>query len=202
MIAESLNFPKTIVLWILKGDLGKRKLCGRFVPNPLTPEQREDRYIVSRHYHDGRYRQKFFKQNYYGRWDLVFCLWPRNKATQFWMGWWDMPSAEDTEIPKVPHQDHVDNFFRLSRLSAQRIRTRWKKVNAEFYKGVMDFLLKCIQCVRPAAICSRDFFLHAHKDASVANFWPTKNVTALFNPRTLQIYFRQIIFCSPSWKWS
>jgi len=25
--------------------------------------------------------------------------------------WWDIPSAEETEIPKVLHQDHVDNFF-------------------------------------------------------------------------------------------
>jgi len=38
MIAESLNIPK-----ILKEDLGKRKLCARFVPHSLTPEQREDR---------------------------------------------------------------------------------------------------------------------------------------------------------------
>jgi hypothetical protein len=29
----------------------------------------------------------------------------------------------------------------------------------EFYKGVMDSLLKRIQRVRPAAFCSRDFFL-------------------------------------------
>jgi hypothetical protein len=42
LIAESLNIPKTIVLWILKGDLGKRKLCACFVPHSLTPEQRED----------------------------------------------------------------------------------------------------------------------------------------------------------------
>jgi len=41
MIAESLNIPKTVVLRILKGDLGKRKLCARFVPHCLTPEQRE-----------------------------------------------------------------------------------------------------------------------------------------------------------------
>jgi hypothetical protein len=27
------------------------------------------------------------------------------------MGWCDIPSVEDTEIPKVPRQDHVDNFF-------------------------------------------------------------------------------------------
>jgi hypothetical protein len=41
--------------------------------------------------------------------------------------------------------------------SAQRIRTK----GGEFYKGVMDRLLKRIQRVRPAAFCSRDFFLVA-----------------------------------------
>ena len=43
MIAESLIIPKTVVLRVLKEDLGKRKLCARFVPHCLTPEQREDR---------------------------------------------------------------------------------------------------------------------------------------------------------------
>jgi hypothetical protein len=43
MTAESLNIPKTVVLRILKEDLGKRKLCARFVPHFLVPEQREDR---------------------------------------------------------------------------------------------------------------------------------------------------------------
>jgi hypothetical protein len=42
MIAESLNTPKTVVFQILKEDLGKRKLCARFVPRSLTPEQREE----------------------------------------------------------------------------------------------------------------------------------------------------------------
>ena len=42
MIAESLNIPKSVVLRILKEDLGERKSCARFVPHSLTPEQRED----------------------------------------------------------------------------------------------------------------------------------------------------------------
>jgi hypothetical protein len=42
MIAESFNIPKTIVLWILKEDLEMRKLCARFVPHSLIPEQREN----------------------------------------------------------------------------------------------------------------------------------------------------------------
>jgi hypothetical protein len=42
MITESFNMPKTIVLQILKEDLGKTKLCAHSVPYSLTPEQRED----------------------------------------------------------------------------------------------------------------------------------------------------------------
>jgi hypothetical protein len=43
MIAESLSISKTVVLQILREDLGKRELCAHFVPHSLTPEQREDR---------------------------------------------------------------------------------------------------------------------------------------------------------------
>jgi len=42
MIAESLNIPKTVVLRIMKEDLGNRKLCARFVPHCLTSEPKED----------------------------------------------------------------------------------------------------------------------------------------------------------------
>jgi histone-lysine N-methyltransferase SETMAR len=59
MIVESLNIPTTVVLQILKEDLGKRKLCARLVPHFLTPEQREDGVILPRH-RDGRCRQIFF----------------------------------------------------------------------------------------------------------------------------------------------
>ena len=74
-----------------------------------------------------------------------------------------------------------------------------KTVNAEFYKGVMDRLLKRIQRVRPATFCSRDFFLlhdnaPAHKAESIRQFLTQKNVTTRYPSRTLQIYLRQIIF--------
>jgi hypothetical protein len=60
MIAGSLNIPKTVVLRILKEDLGKNKLCTRCVPHCLTPEQREDRVTsCQRHYRDVRCRQFF-----------------------------------------------------------------------------------------------------------------------------------------------
>jgi hypothetical protein len=60
-----------------------------------------------------------------------------------------------------------------------------RRVNADFFKGVMDRLLKCIQRVRPDAFCSRDFFLlhdnaPAHKAASVCQFvTPKKRYNSL-----------------------
>jgi len=61
-----------------------------------------------------------------------------------------------------------------------------KTVNAEFYKGVMDNLLKRIQKVCPVVFCSRDFFLlhdnaSVHKAASVCQFLVPKNVTTLYS---------------------
>jgi len=159
MIAESLNTPKTVVLRILKEDLGKRKLCPRFVPHSLTPEQWEDRVTSCQNIIAIADADKSFSQNHYRRWDLVFWLWPQNKATEFWKGWWDVPSAQETEIPKVPHQDHVDKFFNSQGVVHKEFTPEGKTVNAEFYKGVKDRLLQHIQRVPPAAFCPRDVFL-------------------------------------------
>jgi len=91
---------------------GKEKVVCTFCSTLLEPWSKgRSRHILPKHYRDDRCRQNFFRQNYYGRWDLVFCLWPRNKAKEFWIGWWDIASAEETKIRKVPHQDHVDKIF-------------------------------------------------------------------------------------------
>jgi len=41
--ADTLGIPKTVVLWILRDDLKKRKLCSTFVPHALTREQMDER---------------------------------------------------------------------------------------------------------------------------------------------------------------
>ena len=117
----------------------------------------------------------------------MFRLWPRNKATDFWMGWWDILSAEETEIPKVPHQDQVDNFFRISRHVHKQFIQVEKTVNAEFYKGAINRPLKRIQRVRPTAFCSRNFscctIMRPPTKLQVsANFWPPKKLQPFVTP--------------------
>jgi len=118
-------------------------------------------------------------------------------------GWVRHPLGRRNKFRRSPHQDLVDNFFDFQSIVHKEFVPEGKTVNAEFYKGVMDSLLKRIQRVRPDAFCSRDFFLlhdnaPAHKAASVCQFLTQKNVTTLYHPRTVQLYLRQIIFCSPS----
>jgi hypothetical protein len=113
MTAESLIIPKTVALRILKEDLGKRKLCASFVPHSLTPEKKEDRAtscqdIIAMADADKILFKKIIKG------DETWCFFYDPEIKQ-------QGSECVGETPprrkklKVPHQDHVDNFFRLSR---------------------------------------------------------------------------------------
>ena len=45
MIADCLNIGKETVCRIVTKDLGKRKICVRFVPHALTTEQKQERGV-------------------------------------------------------------------------------------------------------------------------------------------------------------
>ena len=45
MIADRLNIGKETVRRIVTEDLGKRKICARFVPHALTTEQKQERAL-------------------------------------------------------------------------------------------------------------------------------------------------------------
>ena len=45
MIADRLNIGKETVCWIVTEDLGKRKICARFVHHALTTEQKQERVV-------------------------------------------------------------------------------------------------------------------------------------------------------------
>jgi hypothetical protein len=109
IIAESLNITKTVVLPIMKEELGKRKLCARFVPHPLTPEQREDRVtssqdIIAMADADRIFKTKLLREMRPG----VLPVTPK-QSDKVLNGLVRHPFAEETEIPMVPHQDHVDS---------------------------------------------------------------------------------------------
>jgi hypothetical protein len=82
------------------------------------------------------------------------------------------------------------NFFDSQSVVHKEFVPEGKTVNAEFYKGVMDRLMKRIQRVRPTAFYSRDFFLlhdnaSVYKAESVCQFLTPKMLQTFITPRTL-----------------
>jgi hypothetical protein len=164
-------------------------------------------HILPRHYRDGLCRQIFLNKIITGDETWCFACDPETKRqSSEWVG------ETSPRLKKLKFQrSRIKTMliiFSTPRCSAKRIRTRRKKkVNAEFYEGVMDRLLKRIQRVSPAAFNPRDvFLLHynapAHKPASVCQFLTPRKVTTRISPRRLPFELRQTTFCSPSWKWS
>ena len=188
MIAESLNIPKTVVLRILKENLGKRELCACFVPHSLAPEQREDHVtscqdIIMMADVD----KNFFNKIIMGDETWCFAYDPETKQQNSeWIGETSpQPKKLKFQIPHIKNMLII--FFDSQGAVHKELVPDRKTVNAEFYKGVMVHLLKRIQRVRPAAFCSRDcFLLHdnapAHKAASVCQYFTQKNVTILYHP--------------------
>ena len=110
----------------------------------------------------------------------MFCLWPRDKATgSEWVGE-TSPWPKKLKFQRSCIRIMLIICFDSKGLVHKDFIPEGKTANAEFYKGVMDRLLKSIQRVRPAAFCSRDFFLLLHdnapaqKAASVCQFLTPK----------------------------
>jgi hypothetical protein len=172
MIAESLNIPKTVVIRILKEVLGKRKLCAPFVPHSLTPEQMEDRVTSCQDIIAMANADYFFNQIITG--DEIWCFAydpEKKRQSSEWVGE-TFPRPEKLKFRKSRIKIMTINVFDSQDVVHKEFVPEGKRVNAEFYKGVMDRLLKRIQRVCPAAFCSPDFFLlhdnaPAHKAATL-----------------------------------
>jgi hypothetical protein len=112
MIAESLNIPKTVVLRILKGDLGKRKLCACFFPHSLTFEQREVQVtscqgIIAMAKAD----KNFFNKIIMGDETWCFAYDCAAKRQSFERVGETSPRPQKMKFHRSRHQDHVNNFF-------------------------------------------------------------------------------------------
>ena len=188
MIAESLKIPKTAILRILKEVLGKRKLCARFIPHSLTHEQKEDRVtfckdIIAMADADKHFLNKIISGN--ETWCFA-CDPEIKRQSSEWIGE-TSPRPKKLKFQRSPIKTMLIIFFDSQVVLHKEFVPEGKTVNSEFYKGVMDRLLKRIQRVRPTGFCSRDcFLLHdnapAHKATSVCQFLTPKNVTIFFLP--------------------
>jgi len=142
MIAESLNIPETLVLRILKEDLGKRKLCAPFVLRSLTPEQKEDRVtscqdIIAMADAD----KKFFNKLLRGMRPGCFAPDPATKRqSSEWVGE-TSSRPKKLKFQRTRVKTMLIIFFNCQGVVHKEFTPKGKIVTAEFYKGVMDRIL-------------------------------------------------------------
>jgi histone-lysine N-methyltransferase SETMAR len=173
---ESLNIPKTVVLQIPKKDLVKKKLCARFVPHPLTTEEREDRVtscqdISAMADADKLVFKKIITEG--ETWCSAYDPETKRQSSE-WVGETCL-RPKKLKFQRSRIKTMLIIFFDSKSVVHKEFVSEGKTVNVEFYIGVTVSLLKRIQRVRPAAFCCRDFFLlhdnaPAHKLQVFANF--------------------------------
>jgi len=143
MTEESLNIPKTVLLRILKEDLGKRKLCARFIPHSLTPEQREDQVtscqdIIAMADAD----KNFFNEIVTGDETWCFAYDPETKRqSSEWVGE-TFPRPKKLKFHRSRIKVMLVIFFEFQCVVHKVFVPDGKTVNAEFRKGAVDRLLK------------------------------------------------------------
>jgi len=145
----------------------------------------------------------FFNKIITGDETWCFACDPRNKVTDSEWACGTSSGPKKLKFQSSRIKTTLIIFFDSQDVVHKEFVPEGKTVNAEFYRGAMDRLLKRIRRVRSAAFCCRDFFLlndsaPAHKAPSVCQFFTQKVLQPFITPRTPQIYLCQTIFCSPS----
>ena len=135
----------------------------------------------------GNADENFFNQIITGDETWCFAYDPATKRqSSEWIGE-KSPRPKKLKFRRSHIKTILINFFESQGVLHKEFVPEGKTVNAEFYKGVMDGLLKRIQQLRPAAFCSRDFFLlhcnvPAHTAAKCLPIFDPKNVKTFYHP--------------------
>ena len=123
------------------------------------------------------------------RWrNMVFRLRSGHQTTECRVVGAKLSKSKETAISKIVSEDDVNCFF----FDAEGVIYRefvpeGQKVNAEFYVGVLDWLLRRIWQVRTAKFQSSEWFLlhdkaPSHNAVIVKKFLAKRNIAVLHSP--------------------
>jgi len=111
VIADRLNIGKETVRRIVTVDLGKRKICVRFVPRALTTEQKQERVVYCQDLLLMGQDESFWGKYHY-RWrNMVFHLLSGHQTTECRVGGVKFSKTKETAISKIASEDDVNFFF-------------------------------------------------------------------------------------------
>jgi len=144
VIADGLNIGKETVRPIVTEELGKRKICARFVPQALTTEQEQERVVYCQDLLLMGQDERFWENIVTGVETWCFAYDPATKRQSAeWVGQ-NSPKPKKLRFQKPRVKTLLIFFFDAEDVIHREFVPEGHKVNAEFYVGVLDGVLKRI----------------------------------------------------------
>ena len=169
MLADEVNIGNDTVRKTVVEDLRKRKICSRFVPHSLTPEQKDRRIAACRDLiTTADSDPHFFKKIVTGdeTWCSAYGPTAKRQSTA-WVGE-TSPRPKKLRFQKSRVKTMLVVFFDWQGVIHKEFVSEGQTINAVNYKGVMERLVNRIQRVRPGMCESGDWLL-LHDNASSHN---------------------------------
>jgi len=160
MLGDEVNIGKDTVRKIVVEDLRKWKICSRFVPHSLTPEQKDQRIAACRDLIvTADSDPDFFKKILTGDETWCFAYDPTTKRqSAAWVGE-TSPWPKKLRFQKSCVKTMLVIYFDWQGVIHKEFVLEGETINAVYYKGVMERLLNRIRHVRPGMCESGDWFL-------------------------------------------
>jgi len=187
ILADEVNIGKDTMGKIVVEDLRKRKICSRFVPHSLTPEQKARRTAACRDLiATADSDPDFFKKTVTGDETWYFAYDPTTKCQSAACAGETSPRPKKMLFQKS-HVKMLVIFFDWQGVIQKEFVPEDESINAVYYKGVMERLLNRIQRVRPGMCDSDDWFLlhdnaPSHNATIVKQFLAQRRVTVFDHP--------------------
>jgi len=191
MLVDKVNIGKDTVRKIAVEDLQKRKICSRFVPHSLTPEQKDRRIAACRRLiATADSDPDFVKKTVTG--DETWCFaydTTTKRQSAAWVGE-TSPWPKKLQFQKSCVKTMLVIFFNWQGVIHKEFVPEGETINAVYYEGVMERLLNRIRYVRPGMCESGNWFLlhenaPSHNATMVKQFLGQRKVTVLNHPPCL-----------------
>jgi len=188
MLTDEVNTCKDTVRRIVVEDLRKRKICSRFVPHSLTPEQKDRRIAACRNLiATADSDPDFFMKIVTGDETCCFAYDPTTKRqSAAWVGE-TSPRAKKNVISIVSCEKMLVIFFIWQGVIHIESVPEGETINAMYYKGVMERLLNRIRHVKSGMCESGEWFLFhvnstSHNATIIKQFLAQRKVTVFDHP--------------------
>lgn len=188
LIEEMTGIPKSVVHRILTDDLGKKKICARFVPHSLSKEQKDMRVSHCKDMKSAKEKDPVFMSSIVTG-DETWCF-QYEPLTKRQSAIWkspDEPKEKKVRMQKSRIKTMLTVFFDSKGIIHKEFIPEGQTVNAQCYLGVLKRLWGRIYRVRPEyKEVGSWFLLHdnapSHKALIVREFLAKKSIITLDHP--------------------